>query len=85
MPQATYVLPSEESQQIITIFNAPAFSGIRQAERGIVDLRRDFRCRRAANARGGTPHLETASSISLTEVTTLPSKTSVPAAVLISG
>jgi len=51
MPQTTYVLPSEESQQIFTIFNAALFR--HHAERGIVDLRRDFRCRRAANARGG--------------------------------
>ena len=28
MPQTTYVLPSEESQQIFTISNAPPFSGI---------------------------------------------------------
>ena len=30
MPQTTYVLPSEESQQIFTISNAPPFSGITQ-------------------------------------------------------
>ena len=30
MSQTTYVLPSEESQQIFTISNAPTFSGITQ-------------------------------------------------------
>ena len=30
MPQTTYVLPSEESEQIFTISNAPPFSGITQ-------------------------------------------------------
>jgi hypothetical protein len=30
MSQTTYVLPSEESQQIFTISNAPPFSGITQ-------------------------------------------------------
>ena len=34
MPQTTYVLPSEESQQIFTIFNAAVFR--HHAERGIV-------------------------------------------------
>jgi hypothetical protein len=83
MPQTTYVLPSEESQQIFTIFNAAVFR--HHAERGL-SIFAVISAAVGPQMREGTPsHLETASSISLTEVTTLPSRTSVPAAVLISG
>ena len=84
MPQTAYVLPSEESQQIFTISNAPPFSGITQNVG--LSIFAAISAAVGPQLREGAPsHLETTSSISLTEVTTLPSRTSVPAAVLISG